>query len=548
MLLACWGTIYSQDKLKAGIEAYKKGDYDQAVYLLNQHLSVSPYDYDGNFYLGNAYFQKQGWKEALQAYQKAYQKKAKPELLYQMGLTYLQLGDLDQATKYAQEGTASKGTKAEVARMYYLLAKVQFAQKKFSQADKSMRQALTAEPKNASYHKLLGDINYERNVASLAVNEYNEALALDPSLAKELHYRLGRAYFLNRQFNEALEQYQLTIKEDSSFAEAYLDLGNLYYWGNKFSEALWAYEQYRKLRPESPEVSLNLGKMYFSSKQYDKAIENLSQAITTKLDRDAVYLLAQSYQETKKYAQAEKFYAEYEKLTLENEPGYKWTKEGAEFWFKRGVTNFYISDSSSQEISIKSFKSAVELDPTLSEAYSYIGLIYFKQQKFEEAIQNFKKKLALDSTSYNTYTNLAYAYIGAKMPDSALAALEKSVQLKPDNLKALGQLAWMYMAERKDFGKSGLYYQKITELDSTDCEAKGYLGLSFLMQKKNAAAVPYLKEAVKCKPEYEQFNLWLAQAYALTGQKENARQYYRKVLQINPNNKDAKEGLDILEL
>ena len=42
-LLAVAGLLSAQDKLKAGIEAYQKGDYDQAIYLLNQHLAVSPH-------------------------------------------------------------------------------------------------------------------------------------------------------------------------------------------------------------------------------------------------------------------------------------------------------------------------------------------------------------------------------------------------------------------------------------------------------------------------------------------------------------------------
>src|SRR4030065_2047061 len=116
-LLAVAGLLSAQDKLKAGIEAYQKGDYDQAIYLLNQHLAQVPYDYDGNFYLGHAYFQKKDWKEALRVYQKAYQKKAKPEVLYQLGLTCMELGDLGQAAKYAEEGIKAKGTKSEISQM-----------------------------------------------------------------------------------------------------------------------------------------------------------------------------------------------------------------------------------------------------------------------------------------------------------------------------------------------------------------------------------------------------------------------------------------------
>jgi tetratricopeptide (TPR) repeat protein len=545
-IVTLWGVALSQDDLKAGIEAYKKGDHDQAIYHLNQHLSQSPRDYDANFYLGNAYFQKEDWKQAERSYRKAYQRKPKPEVIYQLGLTYLNLGELDKAASYAEEGVKEKGTKHEKAKLYYLLAMVHYERKNYTEADVNIRHAIAAEKNNASYHKLLGDINYERDVASLAIKEYEKALDLDPSLAQELHYKMGRAYFQTRQFNEALEQFKLTIRVDSSFAEAYLALGNLYYWGNRFSEALWAYEQYLNLSPGAPEVFFNLGKMYFSAGQYQKAAEYLSKTVAETENTEAYYLLGQSHQELNDYPQAEGYYARYETLREAN-PEQEWSKEDAEFWFKRGVANYNIGDSAAMEISEKSLSYAIGLDPHISEAYTYLGLCCYKQKDFDRAIELFNQKILIDPASYNTYVNLGYSYLEVEKPDSALIAFEKSIAIKPDNLKALSQIAWIYLSEKKDYKKAGEFYRKIIQFDSTDCEAHGYVGLSLLMQKKNAVAVRPLRKAVTCLPGHEQFNLWLAQAYALTGQKESARTYYAKVLKINPQNKQAQEGLEILE-
>ena len=513
-LFLTWGVIYSQDKLKAGIEAYKKGDYDQAIYLLNQHLSASPYDYDGNYYLGNSYFQKQNWSEALRVYTKAYQKKVKAELLYQMALTSIQMGDLAQAEKYALEGVNLKGTKEEIGQMNYLLAKVQFEQKKYHEADITLRKALSAEPDNSSYHKLLGDINYERNVASLAISEYNEALKHDPSLAKELHYKLGRAYFLNRQFNEALDQFKQAIESDSNFAEAYLDLGNLYYWGNKANEALWAYERYLKLAPGIKEVLSKIGKMYYSSGQFEKSLEYLGKAKSAGADGEIDSLLTES-------------------------------------WFKVGVSNYNqfdkTGDSTASAKAESSFVAVTRQSPTYSEAYSYLGLIQYKRKNYSGAIEHYKRKIELDPASHNAYTNLAYAYHDLGKHDSAVSALQKSVELKPDNAVALGFLAWIYFDNLKNYDRAALYYEKILQLDSADCEARGFAGVSYLIQKKYSPAITQLREAIRCKPRDKQYNLWLAQAYEQTGQKENARIYYKKVLEIDPNNKVAQERLDILE-
>jgi tetratricopeptide (TPR) repeat protein len=43
-------------------------------------------------------------------------------------------------------------------------------------------------------------------------------------------------------------------------------------------------------------------------------------------------------------------------------------------------------------------------------------------------------------------------------------------------------------------------------------------------------------------------HLWLAQTLHALNKRDEAKKEYQKVLKLNPNNKDAKKGLDILEL
>ncbi|MCI0531174.1 MAG: tetratricopeptide repeat protein [candidate division Zixibacteria bacterium] len=538
----------AQDNLKAGINAYNQKNYKQAVEVLTQYLSTLPDNYDGNYYLGLAQGKLENWGAAVAALQRAYDKKDKPEALFELGMAYFNKGNLEQASTLAEKGLKTKVSGTDRANLNFLKASVLFQKRDLDQADVVLRYALAEFPKEATYHRLLGDINYERKVYALAISEYNQGIALNPSMANELHFRLGRAYFQNRQFTEALDQYKMAIAEDSTYAQAYLELGKIYYWSNKFSEALWAYEQFLKLKPESQEVYFHRGKMYFLSGQHEKAKEDLIKALLADPQNLETYeMLGETCQHLKQYADAEKYFADYERIVTESNPEFIWNKEHAKYWFNRGVANFYNPDTTVLSKAETAFLKAVELDSTNSEAYSYLGLMYYNRKQFDKAVENFHKKLAQDPTNYNTFINLGYTYLETKQLDSAAAAFQKSLEIKPDNLKALNQLAWVYLGEIKDYDKSGFYYERILELDSTDCDAKGYLGVSLLMQKQFSSSILYLQQAVICLPRHEQFNLWLAQAFHQSGQNDSAKKYYTKVLNLNPSNKDAKQGLEILE-
>jgi len=52
---------------------------------------------------------------------------------------------------------------------------------------------------------------------------------------------------------------------------------------------------------------------------------------------------------------------------------------------------------------------------------------------------------------------------------------------------------------------------------------------------------------VRLDPGDMQGHLWLAQAYALNRQKDRAIPQYAEVLKLDPKNKDARKGLQLLE-
>ncbi len=61
-------------------------------------------------------------------------------------------------------------------------------------------------------------------------------------------------------------------------------------------------------------------------------------------------------------------------------------------------------------------------------------------------------------------------------------------------------------------------------------------------------AVQVLQKAIKYKPDDAELHLWYAQVLHSLKDTEQAKREYKLVLQIDPNNAEAKKGINILEL
>ena len=78
--------------------------------------------------------------------------------------------------------------------------------------------------------------------------------------------------------------------------------------------------------------------------------------------------------------------------------------------------------------------------------------------------------------------------------------------------------------------------------DSLRCEIYADLGLGYLSLRNCKSSVPILLKAEKCKPDEISVLLNIASSYQLCNKIDDANNYYRKVLAIDPNNKAATVG------
>jgi len=553
------GSAGCQD-LNTGIQAYEKGDYDQAIQLIQQYLQQKPADEQAYYYLGNCYFKKAEWDQAIEQYKKALGVKPKYwEAQVQLGYAYYQKGMYDEAESIFKDGLKTK----EKGEFYNGLGLVEMEKGMLKEADFSFRKAISFDEKSAEFHKHLGDANFKKGVLVIAIQEYQTALELDSSMV-DIHINLAKAYLQQVRFNDAMEEFKTVIREDPKNKEAYLALGDIYMLDAKhYAEARIVYEEYLKFDQQNGKVFFNLGISYYhlsrmlpslvvdgdtltKSGMLNRIIQNMERAISMSVENPEKYLyLGKANLDLKESSKALQAFDQYEKiLTGQN---HEWTKKDADFWEGKGQAQADIGDSASLAGAIASLNKAIELDSSKTTAYSSLGKALFDQGKYQDAIPFFQKRIEADSNNISAYINLAFSYIKLEKYRDAIEPLTKVAQLKPDNAAVWDRLASVYF-NLNDYVKAKDAYVEELKLDPSKCEINKNVGYCFLQMKNPAGAVSYLRKAVGCFPKDINSLLMLAQALETSKNIDEAYQYYLKVLEIDPKNQPARDGRDRIDM
>jgi len=211
------------------------------------------------------------------------------------------------------------------------------------------------------------------------------------------------------------------------------------------------------------------------------------------------------------------------------------------------------------------------------------GITEFEQGHYEDSIESFKKAIELDDSNYDYHFNLGVVYLEIEDYDAAIESFGRAYNLdtKVRDTELFNNWGAAYYA-KGDFEKASKAYSKAVWYNSGDPENFNNAGLAYLALKNYNDAVYNLKHAVRIEPKDEGYNFNLAHAYYGAGQYDHAeehlifvinynkqsvdgymllgkvlvkrrdyeiaRDYFKKVLSIDPENKAAQALLEKIDL
>jgi len=312
-------------------------------------------------------------------------------------------------------------------------------QEKYEEALRCLKEIVKNEPKATKAYNDLGLVYAKLGRLDEAIRQWLKALSIDPTFLIA-RYNLVRAYLNKNDYNNAILQLKTIIEQSPKEEKAYNILGIIYWTLGQYKLAETAFKKALEIKSDYKMAQLNLAHLYVEEaiKQYkklyllnpqDEEIKEEYKCIlkVNKRDANAHFLLGRLYQREGNLNKAIYEYRMASKLS---------EKYNALFFLKEGNK---LRKKGNLQGAAQNYKIALALDPNLSYAYYYLGLIYQKLGKYKEAIISFKKALSLKNEP--------------KFQQSLLSAKQ---DLEVDIKKFINK--WLEAWQKKDLKKYATYY------------------------------------------------------------------------------------------
>lgn len=354
----------------------------------------------------------------------------------------------------------------------------------------------------------LGDAFLIPNEGGPAADNYDKAIRVSPNSAKP-YIRSGNLMIRAKNYSEALKKYKEGLAKDSTYSPGFRQLGELYFRAGQFDNAVNAYKKYISMSDQRPEMMYRYGAFLFLNKNYTEAYSVLS-TLTESKNTFRFRLLAYCNYEMKQYPEGltnlENFLSKIDTS--------KYLASDYEYYGK-----LLLENGKDTTVAIQKLFKAVEKDTSKIAAVSETAKKFFDAKKYLKSAELYELVLAKGKKTTQDYFNLANSYFFGKEYVKADTLYGTLIQIAPTSA-----LAYLFKARAINFRKLDPDYVKGL--------AKPYY------EKFVSIADPkkYPKQSVEAY-------LYLGSYYALKKDVTNAHAAWNKLLEIDPANQKAKDGL-----
>ena len=370
------------------------------------------------------------------------------------------------------------------------------------------------EPHSAEHYYNLGLSAAEQQQWSAAIQHYQQAIALNPQMAKA--YRdVARALAHVGQQEKSTEYWLQAIALDSNGVSAseYIELGrNLAIKGNQKS-AMNCYRRAIERQSDLIIAYLGLGALLTESGATDQAISCYLQGLQYEKDNSDLYFrLGSLYREQKQWSKAALCYQKTTEYAPDNAAAYHDLGDA-------------LSNLEKWSEAISAYENAIKFDPDFSWSYNNLGYALIQLERWAEAIPIYQQAIKFNPDFPWSYYNLAEAFGKLNQWDQAVTFYQKTAQIQVDLPKIQHKLG------------EALYHRSQQDRE----QALKCLQLA-INQDPNNPEIYHLALAID-KTNIELY-LNLGDVLVETNQLEQAIVTYQMALQVQPKNIDVLTRLE----
>jgi tetratricopeptide (TPR) repeat protein len=594
LLLASLLTVFSfsiqaQD-LNSATLLTRSEQYDKAGDMFKQLIQKEPSNSKNYFFFGENYLADYFAdtisnsltvmaKSAKDEYQKGVSANANDPLNY-IGLAKIAyyLGDNKTAEEMRAKAKSFllpyKNIKKIVppAQDYaFTLAKIAESYIKDGEVDTSValplvREAIRIDNKNRDVYLIAGDIYILVNDGSKAISFYNQAQFADPQ-SPTANMKIGNVYVKGRALQEAIPYYEEAIKLNANYAPAYRELGQLYWSAGRFDQSKEYFKKYLDMTAGNIPAKTRYVNALFYAKDYDGAIKNVEEIFAVDKSRTYMNRIAGYSNYEKNPPDYDKALAYMEKLFKTLPPDRIIKKDYyymARILLKKNQNypkmldelnglgpqiekqkSKYASASTADKVKVKAdlddltlrevnlqkdiakadieinrafdeYAKLLNLNPQDISLLSEIASNYYTYKRYEGAAKTWGKMIDLGKNEVADYMQVGRAYYSGEKYKTADSVFNLVIKKSPDYLPAYLFIARTYSKMDPDY-KLGLAkpkFEKLLDVAKSD--------------------------SVKNESEMMEALGYLSYYHMINGNYSDSKDYYNRMINLNPNNRDNK--------
>lgn len=316
-------------------------------------------------------------------------------------------------------------------------------------------------PTSERAHNNVGEIYFRQEKHDEAIACFREAVRLLPNYIDAIN-NLGNSLTQRGQAAEAMPHLELALRLKPGYAETHNNLGNALYQLGQQDEAVAHYRESIRLKPGYAAAHNNLGVVLAEQGKNLEAIEHYLTALRLKSNYiDAHYNYGNALKAIGRIPEA-----------------------------------------------IVQYTAALRLKPGHPEANNNLGSLYHQQGKISEAKVLYETAIHAKANYPDAQNNLGVALFQTGNPSEALPYFETAVRQKPDYRAARENLSAVYdhmgaqAFERGDPTTARKCFELALLANPANATAHHNLGVILWRSGALSAALPYLEEAVRLKPDY----------------------------------------------
>jgi tetratricopeptide (TPR) repeat protein len=191
---------------------------------------------------------------------------------------------------------------------------------------------------------------------------------------------------------------------------------------------------------------------------------------------------------------------------------------------------------------IETLEKALNYDPENRNIRTNLAMMYLERQQFEKVLEQLGSAARLNEHDQRMLTALAVSNFALGKYDQAALFYKKLVQLLPEDLVLRLTLAVAYYLSGQQ-GESENTLKQLPGDQTTQAQFKVILGDAYRFRSKAAEALAEYEKAISLAPGLREVNYRLGVLQSELHNYEKAAEAFRRELSINPDNDKANYSL-----